>query len=97
MDVVMLQYAEGCFRSDPLIYSLVGKTEDEFEREAAIHEMDIVVWRTVVCVELLQQLFPHEKESWTMVAEKAITWVRNNICETQTVPTEQARMVMKGI
>ena len=44
MDVVMLQYAEGCFRSDPLIYSLVGKTEEEFEIEVA---MDIVVWRTL--------------------------------------------------
>ena len=96
MDVVMLQYAEGSFKSDSLIYSLAGKTEDEFEKEAARHGVDIVVWRTVVCVELLQQLFPHEKESWTMVAEKAITWVRNTMSGAQTVPTKQARMFIQS-
>merc|ERR1712136_412410 len=76
IDLTSLQAASGSFRSDQIIADLVGKTLPEIDSEARRNNLEETVWFTALAVALLRSKFSEDKESWEMIAEKAVAWIK---------------------
>lgn len=76
IELTSLQIANGSFKRSQIIADLIKKSLSDIDAEAKKNGLDEIVWVTAIALAILHDRFSEDKDSWEMISDKAIKWIR---------------------